>query len=46
MTEDDQSIDQRIKELEDKINYVILQINNLQHKVSDSNPELSQMMNL
>ena len=46
MTEDDQNIDQRIKELEDKINYVILQINNLQHKVSENNPELGQMMNL
>ncbi len=46
MTEDDQNIDQRIKELEEKINYVILQINNLQHKVSENNPELSQMISL
>jgi uncharacterized coiled-coil protein SlyX len=42
----EESLEKRISELEEKINYVILQINNLQHKVSDSNPELEQMMNL
>jgi len=40
------ALESRISELEEKINYVILQITNLQHKVSDSNPELKQMMNL
>ena len=43
---EDESLENRITELEEKINYVILQINNLQHKVSDSNPELKEMMNL
>jgi len=46
MSENDKALDSRISELEEKINYVILQITNLQHKVSDSNPELKQMMNL
>jgi len=46
MSEDEQNLEERIADLEEKINYVILQINNLQHKVSDSNPELKQMMNL
>ena len=46
MSEDEQNLEDRIADLEEKINYVILQINNLQHKVSDSNPELKQMMNI
>ena len=46
MSENEKALDSRISELEEKINYVILQITNLQHKVSDSNPELKQMMNL
>ncbi|MCG3259734.1 MAG: hypothetical protein H7644_08310 [Candidatus Heimdallarchaeota archaeon] len=46
MSENDKALNSRISELEEKINYVILQINNLQHKVSDSSPELKQMMNL
>ncbi len=46
MSENEKALDSRISELEEKINYVILQINNLQHKVSDNNPELKQMMNL
>ncbi len=43
---EDETLENRITELEEKINYVILQINNLQHRVSDSNPELKEMMNL
>jgi len=43
---EDEPLENRITELEEKINYVILQINNLQHRVSDSNPELKEMMNL
>ncbi|MFW9852458.1 MAG: hypothetical protein ACFFDS_05925 [Candidatus Thorarchaeota archaeon] len=43
---EDETLENRIAELEEKINYVILQINNLQHRVSDSNPELKEMMNL
>jgi DNA-binding transcriptional ArsR family regulator len=46
MSENEKALDSRISELEEKINYVILQITNLQLKVSDSNPELKQMMNL
>ncbi len=46
MSAEDKHLENRMTELEDKINYVILQINNLQHKVSDSNPELKQMMGL
>ncbi len=46
MSTEDQPLENRMAELEEKINYVILQINNLQHKVSDSNPELKQMMGL
>ena len=46
MPDNNQNLEERITDLEDKINYVILQINNLQHKVSDNNPELKQMMNL
>ncbi len=46
MPEEEQNLEDRMSDLEGKINYVILQINNLQHKVSDSNPELKQMMNL
>ncbi|MHA1955229.1 MAG: hypothetical protein ACW96U_14915, partial [Candidatus Heimdallarchaeaceae archaeon] len=45
MSEED-SLESRINELEEKINYVILQINNLQHKVTEDNPELKQMMGL
>jgi uncharacterized coiled-coil protein SlyX len=45
MTEEE-SLESRISELEEKINYVILQINNLQHKVTEDNPELKQMMSL
>ncbi len=40
------ALESRISELEEKINYVIIQITNLQDKVSDSNPELKQMMKL
>ncbi|MCE7741583.1 MAG: hypothetical protein GOP50_03925 [Candidatus Heimdallarchaeota archaeon] len=46
MSEEEQNLEGRMKELENKINYVILQINTLQNKVSDSNPELKQMMGL
>lgn len=46
LTTEDMPLENRMTELEEKINYVILQINNLQHKVSDSNPELKQMMGL
>ncbi|MHA1202272.1 MAG: hypothetical protein ACTSQ4_07105 [Candidatus Heimdallarchaeaceae archaeon] len=46
MSTEEKHLENRMAELEDKINYVILQINNLQHKVSDSNPELKQMMGL
>ncbi len=46
MSNEDKILENRMTELEEKINYVILQINNLQHKVSDSNPELKQMMSL
>ena len=43
---EEESLESRISELEEKINYVILQINNLQHKVTEDNPELTQMMSL
>lgn len=43
---EEESLERRINELEEKINYVILQINNLQHKVTEDNPELKQMMGL
>ncbi|MCG3226864.1 MAG: hypothetical protein H7645_08090 [Candidatus Heimdallarchaeota archaeon] len=43
---EEESLESRINELEEKINYVILQINNLQHKVTEDNPELKQMMGL
>ena len=43
---EEESLESRINELEEKINYVILQINSLQHKVSEDNPELKQMMGL
>ncbi len=43
---EEESLESRINELEEKINYVILQINNLQHKVTEDNPELKQMMDL
>ena len=43
---EEESLESRINELEEKINYVILQINNLQHKVTEDNPELKQMMSL
>jgi uncharacterized coiled-coil protein SlyX len=46
LSTEDKYLENRMAELEEKINYVILQINNLQHKVSDSNPELKQMMGL
>ncbi|MCG3224184.1 MAG: hypothetical protein H7647_06935 [Candidatus Heimdallarchaeota archaeon] len=46
MSTEDKQLENRMADLEEKINYVILQINNLQHKVSDSNPELKQMMGL
>ena len=46
MSSEDGQLEERITDLEDKINYVILQINNLQHKVSDSNPEMKQLMGL
>ena len=32
---EDETLEDRITELEEKINYVILQINNLQHRVSE-----------
>jgi uncharacterized coiled-coil protein SlyX len=43
---EEESLESRINELEEKINFVILQINNLQHKVTEDNPELKQMMGL
>ncbi len=46
LSTEDKELENRMAELEEKINYVILQINTLQHKVSDSNPELKQMMGL
>ncbi|MHA1223663.1 MAG: hypothetical protein ACTSSG_09345 [Candidatus Heimdallarchaeaceae archaeon] len=46
MSEDSRELEKRMAELEEKINYVILQINNLQHKVTDSNPELEKLMGI
>ncbi|MCG3221600.1 MAG: hypothetical protein H7641_09500 [Candidatus Heimdallarchaeota archaeon] len=43
---EEESLESRLSELEEKINYVILQINNLQRKVTEDNPELKQMMSL
>ena len=42
----EKNIEDKLDEMEDKLNYVILQINSLKQRVSDSNPELTQLLNL
>ncbi|MHA1198818.1 MAG: hypothetical protein ACTSQF_05625 [Candidatus Heimdallarchaeaceae archaeon] len=44
MSEEEQNLEERMKDLEEKINYIILQMNNLQNKVTGNNPELQQLM--
>ncbi len=46
LNQPDSSLEQRLAEMEDKLNYVILQINTLKNKVGEENPELKQLLNL
>lgn len=46
MTEDNKNIEERLSEMEDKINMVIHQLNSIMNTLSSNNPEMKQMLNL
>jgi len=43
---EESNLNKKIKELEQKLDYVIIQLNNLQHKIEADLPELSELLKI